>query len=144
MHFLILTSPLAIHKIYSQKEVQNMKMHFLLIIILLAAGCASQNAQTAATAKKSQTTGQPTVTASISGGDGSSIEKAVIIKAPDNFVGVRVEHTWITKNYPKWKLEKQGTFKAGNKIYDKMIFSTSDGQQKILYFDITDFYGKLK
>ena len=120
-----------------------MKKWFLLIVILLAAGCESQQAQTATPAKESQSPGQPTVKATISGGDGSSIENAVIIKAPDNFIGVRVEYAWIKKNCPGWQLERQSAFKSGNKIYDKMDFRTPDGRQKIIYFDITDFYGKL-
>lgn len=120
-----------------------MKKWFLLIVILLVAGCESEKAQTGAAAKESQPAGQPTVRATVAGGDGSSIEKAVIIKAPDNFIGVRIEYAWIKKNCPGWQLEKQSAFKAGNKIYDKMEFRTPDGRQKTIYFDITDFYGKL-
>ena len=120
-----------------------MKTQFLLIIILLAAGCESQQAQTTAPAKESQANSRPTVKATVTGGDGSSIEKAMIIKAPDNFIGVRIEYTWIKKNCPGWKLERQSEFKTGNKIYDKMEFRTPDGRLKTIYFDITDFYGKL-
>ena len=120
-----------------------MKIEFLLIILLLAAGCESKQAQTAASAKKSELKGHPTVRITLEGGDGSSVEKAVIIKAPDNFIGVRVEYAWIKKNCPGWQLEKQSAFKAGNKIYDKMEFRTPDGQRKTIFFDITDFYGKL-
>ncbi len=120
-----------------------MKKRFLLIIFLLAAGCDSKQVQTGAATKESQSAGHPTVKATIAGGDGSSIEKAVIIKAPDNFIGVRIEYTWIKKNCPGWQLEKQSAFKSGNKIYDKMEFRTPDGRLKTIYFDITDFYGKL-
>jgi hypothetical protein len=120
-----------------------MKILFLLIVILLAAGCESQHAQTGTAAKESQAAGQPTVKATVAGGDGSSIDKAVIIKAPDNFIGVRIEYTWIKKNCPGWQLERQSTFKAGNKIYDKMDFRTPDARLKTIYFDITAFYGKL-
>ena len=120
-----------------------MKKLFLLIIIVLATGCESQQTQTTAPAKESQATIRPTVRATVAGGDGSSIEKAVIIKAPDNFTGVRVEYTWIKKNCPGWELERQSEFKTGNKIYDKMEFRTPDGRLKTIYFDINDFYGKL-
>lgn len=123
--------------------MKNKKRWFLLIIILLAAGCDSQQAQTAAPANGSQSAGHTTVRATVSGGDGSSIDKAVIIKAPDNFIGVRIEYTWIKKNCPGCQLERQSAFKKGNKIYDKMEFHTPDGQQKTIYFDITGFYGKL-
>ena len=76
-------------------------------MVLLVAGCESKQAQTAAPAKESEPKGHPTVRITIAGGDGSSVEKAVIIKAPDNFIGVRVEYAWIKKNCPGWQLEKQ-------------------------------------
>jgi len=120
-----------------------MKKWLLLIIVLLAAGCESKQAQTGAAAKESEPKGHPTVRITIAGGDGSSVEKAVIIKAPDNFIGVRVEYAWIKKNCPGWQLEKQSSFKAKNKIYDRMDLRTPDGRQKTIFFDITDFYGKM-
>jgi hypothetical protein len=120
-----------------------MKTLFLLIVIFLLAGCGSQQSQTGVAAKKPPSSFHPTIKATVIGGDGSSIEKAVIIKAPDNVTGVRVEYAWIRKNCPGWKLERQSEFKTGNKIYDKMEFRTPDGRQKTIYFDITDFYGKL-
>ena len=120
-----------------------MKTQFLLIIISLAAGCESQQSQTGAAAKKPPSAAHPTVKATVIGGDGSSIEKAVIIKAPDNVIGVRVEYAWIKKNCPGWQLERQSAIKVRNKIYDKMEFRTPDGWLKTIYFDITDFYGKM-
>jgi hypothetical protein len=120
-----------------------MKKCLLLTVILLACGCESQQAQTGTAAKKPPSAVHPTIKATVTGGDGSSIEKAVIIKAPDNFTGVRVEYAWIRKNCPGWELERQSEFKRGNKIYDKMEFRMPDGRLKTIYFDITDFYGKL-
>jgi hypothetical protein len=120
-----------------------MKVEFLLIVGLLAAGCESKQAQTVTPAKNSKPISRPIAGVSFTGGDGSSIEKAVIIKAPSEFVGVRAEYNWIRNNHPDWKLEKQSALNSGGKVYDKMDFRTPDGQHMTLYFDITDFFGKL-
>ncbi len=76
------------------------------------------------------------------GGDGTSMKNAIIIKAPDNGTGVIGEYEWIRKNHPSWKLLKQSLIKDSGKIYDRLDFMTSDGSQKSIYFDITNFFGK--
>ena len=121
-----------------------MKIEFLLIVGLLVAGCESKQAQTVTPAKDSKPASKPIAGVSFAGGDGSSIEKAIIIKAPSEFVGVRGEYDWIKKNRPGWQLEEQKTVHTrDNRMYDKMNFRTPDRQRTTLYFDITDFFGKL-
>jgi hypothetical protein len=105
-------------------------------------GCASGNKEAGTPAGATKPVKPATQDASISGGDGSSIENAVVIKAPNNFIGVRAEYTWIRKNYPNWQLDQQSVLKGGGKVYDKMYFRTPDGRRTILFIDITDFYGK--
>jgi hypothetical protein len=117
-----------------------MKREFLLIILLLVVGCEPGHKQTVST---SGDISQPKLKGvSFAGGNGSSIEKAVIIKAPNSFIGIRAEYDWIRKNHPDWNLEKQSALKASGKIYDKMDFQTPDGRSVTLFFDITDFFGK--
>ena len=119
-----------------------MKHWFWLIILLLAAGCESKQAQTAAPAGdlvplKTQLTG-----VTYAGGDGTSVENAVIIKTKDSLLGVRAEFRWVGDNHPNWQLKLQSVLKGGGKVYDKMYFRTPDGKLAILYFDVTDFYRK--
>jgi hypothetical protein len=115
-----------------------MKKGFLLIVLLLVVGCEQGGTQT------TQTAGRPILKdVSFSGGDGSSIEKAVVIKAPASVAGIRAEYDWIRTNHPDLQLVRQSVLKTDDKIYDRMDFQTLDGRRVILYFDITDFHGKM-
>ena len=120
-----------------------MKIEFLLIILLLAVGCEPGHKQTGSTAPDTRPARPAIKGVSFAGGDGSSIENAVIIKAPNELAGVRGEYDWIRKNHPDWQLKEQSVLNAGGKVYDKMNFRTPDGRRAFLYFDITDFAGKL-
>jgi len=122
--------------------MMRMKIGFLLTILWLAIGCEPQQSQQSPAVDDSKPIRRPLTGVTFSGGDGSSIETAVIIKAPNNFLGVRGELDWIKRNCPGWQFEKQSVLKGGGKVYDKMYFITPDGQPKNLFFDVTDFYGK--
>jgi hypothetical protein len=119
-----------------------MKRWLLLSALLLAVGCDSGHKETSTPAGETKPVSHSAQEASFSGGDGSSIENAVIIKAPNNFIGVRAEYNWIRKNHPNWQLDQQSVLKGSGKVYDKMYFRTPDGQRTILFINVTDFYGK--
>jgi hypothetical protein len=68
--------------------------------------------------------------------DGSSIEKAIIVKS------VSAEYDWIRKNYPGAKVTEQALINKGRKQYDVLTFTTSTGETKEAYFDINSFFGK--
>ena len=120
-----------------------MKIGFLLIAGLLLVGCQPGQKQTGPATQNTQTSRPEIKGISFAGGDGSSIENAVIIKAPNELTGVRVEYDWIRRNHPDWQLENQSVLNRDGKVYDKMDFQTPDGRRATLYFDITDFFGKL-
>jgi hypothetical protein len=122
------------------RRVKNLA--FLLVALFLIIGCESNQSPTPAPDKDLIPIHPPLTGVTFSGGDGSSVEKAVIIKAPNNFVGVRAEYDWIKKNHPDWKLKEQSLINVRGKPYDKMDFETPLGP-KTIYFDITDFLGKM-
>ena len=62
-----------------------MKTGFLLIVLLLIIGCESKQAKNTSVDKDLIPVHAPIAGVTFSGGDGSSIEQAVIIKAPDNY-----------------------------------------------------------
>jgi hypothetical protein len=69
--------------------------------------------------------------------DGSSIEKAVIIKTRmSQFVAT--EWQWIAQHYPRaQKLpSEQGLIIRKGRYYDRVTF-VADGRQRIVYFDTT-------
>ncbi|MBD3198184.1 MAG: hypothetical protein GF317_24250 [Candidatus Lokiarchaeota archaeon] len=77
----------------------------------------------------------------VSGGDGSCLEKAIIIEDCDNSVGVHEEYNVIKKRFGEYKLLKQMLIKECDKIYDFLTLKV-DNEEKKLYFEITNFFGK--
>jgi len=48
------------------------------------------------------------------GGDGSTIEKAVVIKgAADTFEGIGAESAWIQSHHPGWEMDSQASPQRG-------------------------------
>lgn len=83
---------------------------------------------------------------SFSGGDGNSIETAVIINANSTFDGIIKEIAYISSFHGDkgsgWNLKVQYLKKAGNKSYDILEVILNDGKVKTYYFDISKFFGK--
>jgi len=77
------------------------------------------------------------------GGDGSSMEKAVIVKnAKNEMEGIDAEAKWIHKLHRRWRKGNQALMRKDGKSYDRIEYTTPDGTKKIIFFDITDFFGK--
>ena len=76
--------------------------------------------------------------------DGSSIEKAIILEGVTNEIdGVRAEHSEIKKRFPGWHLEMQHLVSGPDgRPYDVMTISNGSATKDV-YFDITDWFGKL-
>ena len=79
---------------------------------------------------------------SYSGGDGSSIEKAVVIKAPTEAIGVHAEYEYLAQHFPGYQRGDQGLLNQKGRAYDALEFKTAKGEKKKVYFDITAFFGK--
>jgi len=75
--------------------------------------------------------------------DGSSYNKAIIIDEKTERKGVDAEYIWLKVNYPGYKSKMQSLNFNNNKPYDIIEIVTADGQNKSIYFDISNFYGKL-
>lgn len=86
----------------------------------------------------------PTAPAHITfaGGDGSTVEKAVIIKGATEMTGVHAEYEWLAKHFPGAKPGEQALISNQGRSYDLLHFKTPDGKSHEAYFDITDFFGK--
>lgn len=72
---------------------------------------------------------------SYAGGDGSSFERAIVIKAPD-------EYAYIAQHYPGYRRGGQGLTDHKGHAFDILDFTTKEGKKRTLYFDITSFFGK--
>lgn len=76
-------------------------------------------------------------------GEGSSIEKAVIVKnAKDETEGVAAESKWARKVHPRWMKGNQALLENNGKYYDRIEYQTPDGKTETIFFDITEFFGK--
>ena len=122
-----------------------MRKLFPLLLIIFFASCSST--------KKSQTSSPGTSTTSSSDvsstsvessakKDGSNYENAIIIKAKNETAGIAAEYKWLREKYPGYKLIQQSLSSEGKKHYDIMKIQTKDGEEKSIYFDITNFFGK--
>jgi hypothetical protein len=79
---------------------------------------------------------------SFAGGDGSSIEKAVVIKGGTEETGVAAEYDYLAKHYTGYKVGQQSLQASKGRSYDVIEFTTRDGKTKTIFFDISAFFGK--
>lgn len=79
---------------------------------------------------------------SFEGGDGDSLDHAVIIKGAEDSVGaVDAEGLWLRKHFPKLKKKGQALLKGKGKAYDRIELSGPNGEAKEVYFDNTECFG---
>ena len=80
------------------------------------------------------------------GGNGESIDTAVIINTANPIIGIPAEYKFITSRYGQkdvdWTPEIQTVMRRENRQYDVVVIKLKDEQEKSFYFDITKFYGK--
>jgi len=78
----------------------------------------------------------------VSGGNGKSFEDAIIISDCSNIEGVNQEYIELKKRFGNYRLIKQSLIQNDGKIYDLMEIQLEDGTITLVYFDITNFFGK--
>ena len=79
-----------------------------------------------------------------SGGDGSSIDKAIFIMgAKEESEGVKAEYDYLDKHFPNYKLVRQSLLNEKKRSCDLLEITTPDGVGRAIYFDITDYFGKM-
>ena len=80
------------------------------------------------------------------GGDGSTEQSAILIKATSSLLGVPAEYEYIQSLYGNkgsdWEFNKQMQYDNNSKSFDILEIRLSNGSEKTIYFDITSFYGK--
>ena len=126
--------------IYGWRQFERrMKTLLILTLVLLVFGCRPETPPGQNSGPSKPAAAGPVT---YSDGDGSTIEKAVVIKgAKDEEAGVAAEYAWLRQKYPGYKLSKQSLRGSGDRHYDLIEIDTREGH-KTIYFDITDFFGK--
>jgi hypothetical protein len=76
--------------------------------------------------------------------DGSSYEKAIVINETGETSGVADEYAWLKEHYPGYHFKQQSLcFSKKGEPYDVLSIITAEGKDKLVYFDISKFFGKL-
>ena len=76
-------------------------------------------------------------------GNGSSFKTAIVILGAKNEAeGTKAEYIYLAGHFPNYKLIRQALLNSDKKDYDLLEFTSADGSDHRLYFDITDFFGK--
>jgi hypothetical protein len=78
------------------------------------------------------------------GGDGSSVEQAVVVLAGTEDEGIDLEHHWIFDHYGRFRKIRGGLGSADGKHYDVITVELADHSEKTIFFDITGFYGVME
>ncbi len=99
-----------------------------LVVSMSVAGCQSLPASP----------GGPT----LSGGDGSSLTQAVIIRGANDAEVTDAEYPWLREHYPGSKLKEQQLLNEDGRVFDGMTITTAEGKEITVYFDITSGIGK--
>ena len=81
------------------------------------------------------------------GGNGlDSKEAIIIVGAKDELEGIDGEYIWLEEKYGEqdfgWELIDQQSIDEGDKKYDILKIKFLNGEEREVWFDITDFYGK--
>ena len=76
----------------------------------------------------------------INGGDGSSIEQAIVISDCKHADGINQEYIECFKRFGNYKRTSQQLLMEGILKFDVLTIIVND-EKKDVYFDITDFFG---
>jgi hypothetical protein len=76
---------------------------------------------------------------------GTSFETAIVLEGATNTLnGIAAEHAYTRKHYPGWRWQTQGLMSTGGRHYDVIQMIGPKGDTKTIYFEITDWFGKLE
>ena len=75
---------------------------------------------------------------------GQSLDQAVILDGVSSEMdGVGAEHAYTAEHYPGWTWQTQALMQNGSRVYDVIDMTGPSGESKSVYFDITDWFGKM-
>ena len=124
------------------RSIPRMRSSTVLFSVVWAVACGSRPAP----APPASPTPRPIATAAPASSpgieEGASLEAAVIAPLMTEKEGVEWENRWILDHYGKFRKKTVALAGAGGRQYDVITVELADHTEKVLYFDITDFFGK--
>jgi hypothetical protein len=79
----------------------------------------------------------------LSGGDGLTLEHAVVMTGGSELTNTDAEYGWIREHAPSGRVTGQELINSDKRVYDKLDVQLPDGSSRSYYFDITSGFGKL-
>ena len=77
-----------------------------------------------------------------SGGDGSSCRQAIVIgHANYREGGLMAMSQWLEQRYPGSHPKRQSAMNSAGRHYDVVEFTTTQGEERTVYFDTTECFG---
>lgn len=77
------------------------------------------------------------------GGDGMSCDTPVLILGAKTAVaGIKAQHAWILKRYPKSRNLARDSMRCQEKPVERIIVAAPGGEQVEVFFDISDYIDK--
>ena len=73
---------------------------------------------------------------------GSSCDLPVVIHAAHEDEGIHAENEWILAHYGRFMKNGQALLSCSGKAVDRIDFTTADGRQLKVWFDISEWLGK--
>ena len=114
----------------------------LSVILFVFTACQKTSSTSLKTAHgKNLKTGKTVFHYSFEGGNGQSMEKAVIIKGVrDVSVVMEAEEKWIEDHYFNSAIEDQNLVFFEDRVYDEISIITIDGKKRTIFFEITEYW----
>jgi hypothetical protein len=74
--------------------------------------------------------------------EGSTAEAAVLVETATEATGIAWENDWIYRHYGRFRKKSVALAGQGVRKLDVITVELADHTEKVLYFDITNFFGK--
>jgi len=73
---------------------------------------------------------------------GASFDKAIVVETKNSLFGIAYEYKTLTEMYPIHKITLQSVTENNGKFYDVFELDLPNKEKTVVYFDISNFYGK--
>lgn len=108
-----------------------------LVFLVLCVACASSREEAQAP------TDEPQSVIRIAGGNGARCDIAIQIFAPNERLGVQAEYDWLREHRAGYQVVKRGQIDCSGIPTHQLTIVMPDGRQQDVFFDPSDFIGKL-
>jgi hypothetical protein len=122
--------------------LRSMRVASVVLLGCVTAACAVRPAPPPSGAPSPRPVVTPAPAASPGIEEGASVEAAVLVPPMTEREGIEWENRWIYGHYGRFRKKTVALASREGRRYDVITVELADHSEKVLYFDITDFFGK--